>query len=180
MPEEAPLGARAAAAPSEISSAIRERYLAYRRARAEHSAWLEIDRGGDPAVENQLRTREETALDELIKSPAGSLADVAVKLEVLRELSSGGLPSRTNEMFKILSGDVVRLSGTSDTEGRMIALRLTLSLLLNASAPDRESLERTRQAVIDLIDRPDSPLVADPKLTQAAKDEVTALFSWID
>ena len=36
------------------------------------------------------------------------------------------------------------------------------------------------EAVLDLIDRPDSPCSADADLARAAKDEVSALFSWID
>jgi hypothetical protein len=53
-------------------------------------------------------------------------------------------------------------------------------LLLNAAAVDRDSLDRTRQAVLDLIDRPDGGYAADPRLAQAAKNEVNALFNWIE
>ena len=159
---------------------MRDRYVAYRRAQAELAAWLEVRRDEETSIERQLRGREGAALDDLIKHPAASVADLAVKLEVLRELSSGESPIATRELFKLLAEDALRLTSPSESEGRMLALRLTLTLLLNAAAADRESLERTRQAVLDLVDRPDSPCSADAQLAQAAKSEVNALFTWID
>jgi hypothetical protein len=180
MAERRSAGAEATAARSDISAAMRDRYVAYRRAQAELAAWLEVRRDDDSSIEKQLRGREGSALDELIKLPAASVADLAVKLEVLRELSAGESPIATSELFKLLGEDALQLTKPSESEGRMLALRLTLTLLLNAAAVDRESLDRTRQAVLDLIDRPDSPYSADHQLAQAARDEVSALFSWID
>ena len=180
MAERTSAGAEAAAARSDISAAMRECYVAYRRAQAELAAWLEVRRDEDSAIERQLRAREGSALDDLIKLPAASIADLAVKLEVLRELSAGESPIATSELFELLSEDSLRLAHARESEGRMLALRLTLTLLLNAAAVDREGLDRTRQAVLDLIDRPDSPCNADADLARAAKDEVVALFSWID
>ena len=180
MPENSPAGADAAAVRSHISSAMRGCYVGYRRAQAELGAWLEITRDEDSSIEKQLRGREGTSLDELIKLPAASVADLAVKLEVLRELSSGESPVVSREVLASLAEDSLRLATRSESEGRMIALRLTLTLLLNAAAADRDGLERARQAVLDLIDRADSPWAADAQLAQAAKEEVGALFSWID
>ena len=159
---------------------MRDRYVAYRRAQAELGAWLEVRRDDEPSIEKQLRGREGSALDELIKLPAATVADLAVKLEVLRELSSGESPFATRELFELLAQDGLRLTTRPQSEGRMLALRLTLTLLLNAAAVDRDGLDRTRQAVLDLIDRPDNPCSADDRIAQAAKDEVSALFSWID
>lgn len=180
MAERAGAGAEAAAVRSDISAAMRDRYVAYRRAQAELVAWLEVRRDEDSSIELQLRAREGSALDELIKLPAASVADLAVKLEVLRELSSGESPIATSELFRLLAEDALQLTKPGESEGRMLALRLTLTLLLNAAAVDREGLDRTRQAVLDLIDRPDSPCNADAGLARAAKDEVSALFTWID
>jgi len=180
MAERANAGPEATAARSDISAAMRDRYVAYRRAQAELVAWLEVRREEDSTIERQLRTREGSALDDLIKLPAASIADLAVKLEVLRELSAGESPMATSELFELLSEDSLRLAHPRESEGRMLALRLTVTLLLNAAAVDREGLDRTRQAVLDLIDRPDSPCSADADLARAAKDEVSALFSWID
>ena len=180
MPERRPAAAEAAAPRPDISPAMRDRYVAYRRAQAELAAWLELRRDDESAIEKQLRSREGAVLDDLIKAPAASVADLAVKLEVLKELSSGGLPAAPSEVFKALVDDSLRLTSPSETEGRMLALRLTLTLLLNAAAVDPESLDRTRQAVLDLIDRPDSAASANEQLAQAAKDEVIALFRWIE
>jgi len=180
VPERPSADVEATAARPDISAAMRDRYVAYRRAQAELAAWLEVRRDEETSIERQLRGREGAALDDLIKHPAASVADLAVKLEVLRELSSGESPIATRELFKLLAEDALRLTSPSESEGRMLALRLTLTLLLNAAAVDRESLERTRQAVLDLIDRPDSPSNADARLAQAARAEVGALFTWID
>lgn len=180
MAERTAAGSDAAAARPEISAAMRDRYVTYRRAQAELAAWMELRRDEDSAIEKQLRGREGSTLDELIRAPAASVADLAVKLEVLKELSTGELPIATSAIFKTLVEDSVRLTNPSQAEGRMLALRLTLTLLLNAAAVDPESLDRTRQAVLDLIDRPDGPCAANPLLSEAAKDEVSALFSWID
>jgi hypothetical protein len=159
---------------------MRDRYVAYRRAEAELRAWLKLRREDEPAIEAQLRNREGTALDRLIKAPAASVADLAVKLEVLRDLSRGDTQPDTNEIFRTLLDDSLGLAMPDQVEGRMLALRLTLTLLLNAAAVDAESLDRTRQAVLDLIERPDGPCAANPELAQAAKAEVSALFSWIE
>jgi hypothetical protein len=180
MPERGLAGPEAAAARPEISAAMRDRYVAYRRAQAELAAWLELRRDDESALEKQLRSREGSALDDLIKAPAASVADLAVKLEVLRELSSGVANVSASEVFRALGDDALRLAAATQAEGRMLALRLTLSLLLNAAAVDRESLDRTRQAVLDLIERPDGPCASNPQLGEAAKQEVSALFSWID
>jgi hypothetical protein len=180
MPERASAGGEPAAARSDISTQMRDRYVAYRRAEAELRAWLKLRRDDEPAIEAQLRNREGTALDRLIKSPAASVADLAVKLEVLKDLASGETERDTSEVFKILLDDSLGLAVPDQVEGRMLALRLTLTLLLNAAAPDAESIDRTRQAVLDLIDRPDSPCAANKDMTQAAKAEVSALFSWIE
>jgi len=180
MPETSPAGAEAAAVRSDISAAMRERYVAYRRAQAELAAWLDVRGEEQSSIEKQLRGREGSALDELIRLPAASVADLSVKLEVLRELSSGESPIATSEVFTVLAEDSLRLTRSNANEGRMFALRLTLTLLLNAAAVDPESLDRTRQAVLDLIDRPDSPCGSDEDLARAAKDEVSALFRWID
>lgn len=159
---------------------MRDRYVAYRRAQAELAAWLELKGDEESSIEKQLRSRDGAALDDLIKAPATSVADLAVKLEVLRELSSGEIPVATSDIFELLVEDSLRLSSPSGAEGRMLALRLTLTLLLNAAAVDPERLERTRQAVLDLIDRPDSPCSANAQVAQAARDEVIALFNWIE
>lgn len=180
MAERQPAGAEAAAVRPDISSAMRDRYVAYRRAQAELAAWLELKGDEESSIEKQLRSRDGAALDDLIKAPATSVADLAVKLEVLRELSSGEIPVATSEIFELLVEDSLRLSSPSGAEGRMLALRLTLTLLLNAAAVDPERLERTRQAVLDLIDRPDSPCSANAQVAQAARDEVIALFNWIE
>ena len=180
MAERRSAGVEATAARSDISGAMRDRYVAYRRAQAELVAWLEVRRDEDSSVERQLRAREGSALDELIKLPAATVADLAVKLEVLRELSSGESPIATSELLELLAEDALQLARPSESEGRMLALRLTLTLLLNAAAIDREGLDRTRQAVLDLIDRPDSPCNAEAEVARAAKDEVAALFAWID
>jgi hypothetical protein len=180
MPETPPAGAEGAAVRPDISPAMRDRYVAYRKAQAELGAWLEVRRDEDSSIEKQLRAREGSALDDLVKLPAASIADLAVKLEVLRELSSGQSPSATSELFELLARDSLQLADSLRNEGRMLAVRLTLTLLLNAAAVDRESLERTRQAALDLLDRPGSPCSADARLAEAARDEVGALFSWID
>lgn len=159
---------------------MRDRYVAYRRAEAELRAWLKLRREDEPALEAQLRSREGTALDRLIKAPAASVADLAVKLEVLKDLSAGDAQADKSEIFRTLLDDSLRLTMPDQVEGRMLALRLTLTLLLNAAAVDAESLDRTRQAVLDLIERPDGPCAANADVAEAAKAEVSALFSWIE
>src|SRR6476646_7134629 len=158
---------------------MRDRYVAYRRAEAELRAWLKLRRDDEPAIEAQLRNREGSALDRLIKAPAASVADLAVKLEVLRDLASAEEPPDSAYVFKMLLDDSLGLAMPDQVEGRMLALRLTLTLLLNAAAVDAESLDRTRQAVLDLVERPDGPC-ANADVGQAAKAEVSALFSWIE
>ena len=159
---------------------MRDRYVAYRRAQAELGAWREVRGDDDASIELQLRAREGSALDDLITHAAASIADLAVKLDVLRELSAGESPIITSELLDLIAKDEQGLARRSEQEGRMLALRLTLTLLLNAAAVDRESLDRTRQAVLDLIDRPDSVCSGDAELAEAARDEVRALFRWID
>ena len=180
MPEKKPAGAEPAAARSDISTQVRDRYIAYRRAEAELRAWLKLRREEEPSIEAQLRNREGTALDRLIKAPAASVADLSVKLEVLKDLSSDETQFDRNDVFRTLLDDSVRLTMPDQVEGRMLALRLTLTLLLNAAAVDAESLDRTRQAVLDLIERPDGPCASNADVAHAAREEVSALFSWIE
>ena len=180
MPEKTPAGAESAAARSDVSTQMRDRYVAYRRAEAELRAWLKLRREDEPAIEAQLRSREGTALDRLIKAPAASVADLAVKLEVLKDLATGDAAPDSSHVFKALLEDSLGLTMPDQIEGRMLGLRLTLTLLLNAAALDSESLDRTRQAVLDLIERPDGSCTVNADVAQAAKAEVRALFSWIE
>ena len=180
MAERPPAGAEAAAVRPDISAAMRDRYVAYRRRRRSLARGSRSGATRDSSIELQLRAREGSALDELVKLPAASVADLAVKLEVLRELSSGQSPIATQRAVRASRGGFAAAHESLESEGRMLAVRLTLTLLLNAAAVDRESLERTRQAALDLLDRPGSPCSADARLAEAARDEVGALFTWID
>ena len=181
MPDDATSGAEGAAAPRDISTEIRDRYVAFRRAQAELGAWLEFSREQHSATEIELRSREAAALDALVRSPAGTFADLAVKLQILKDQASGSTPLATNDIVKILADDSLRLTGPiREIEARVTALRLTLTLVLNAAAGDRDSLFRARAAVIDLIDAPNSPCASSSELKDAAKEEVGALFEWVD
>src|SRR5690349_16320833 len=105
MPEKQPAGAEPVAARSDISTQVRDRYIAYRRAEAELRAWLKLRREEEPSIEAQLRNREGTALDRLIKAPAASVADLSVKLEVLKDLSSDETQFDRNDVFRTLLDD---------------------------------------------------------------------------
>ncbi len=181
MPDGAVSGAEGTAVPRDISTEIRDRYVAFRCAQAELTAWLEFTSEQHSATEMALRSREAAALDALVKSPAGSFADLAVKLQILRDQATGIAPVATSDILKILADDSLRLATPiREIEARVTALRLTLTLVLNAAAGDRESLVRARAAVLDLIDAPNSPCSSSPRMKEAAKDEVGALFKWVD
>lgn len=174
-------GAEGPATPRDISTEIRDRYVAFRRAQAELGAWLEFSREQQSSTEIELRGREAAALDALVRSPASSFADLAVKLQILKDQASGITPLAMNDIVKILADDSLRLiSPIREIEARVTALRLTLTLVLNAAAGDRDSLLRARAAVIDLIDAPNSPCASSSELKNAAKEEVGALFEWVD
>lgn len=173
-------GADGAAVPRDISGEMRDRYVAFRRAQAELTAWMEFSADHETATETDLRDREAAALDSLVKLPAATLADVAIKLQVLKDQSSSG-PEATSEMVGLLAEDGLWLvRPIRELEARITALRLTMTLLLNAAAGDRDSLNRAREAVLDLIESPTSPCGSNPQLKQVAKDEVGALFNWLD
>lgn len=180
MPDGA-MSAEGTAVPRDVSAEIRDRYVAFRRAQAELTAWLEFSGDHHSAMEIELRNREAAALDALVKSPAGSFADLAVKLEILKDQASGTTQFASSDILRVLAEDGSRLTKPiREIEARVTALRLTLTLLLNAAAGDRQSLDRARDAVLDLIDAPNSPCASNPQLRQAAKDEVGALFNWVD
>jgi hypothetical protein len=175
------MAAEGTAVPREVSTEIRDRYVAFRRAQAELSAWLEFSGDQPSATETELRNRESAALDALVKSPATTFADLAVKLEILKEHASGTTSLASKDILRVLAEDGSRLTKPiREIEARVTALRLTLTLLLNAAAGDRQSLERAREAVLDLIDAPNSPCASNPQLKAAAKDEVGSLFKWVD
>lgn len=181
MPDGVVAGRDGAAVPRDVSTDIRDRYVAFRRAQAELSAWLEFSGDQHSATETELRTRESAALDSLVRSPAATFADLAVKLQILKDQATGTTPVASNDVLRILADDGMRLTNPiREIEARVTALRMTMTLLLNAAAGDRQSLERARQAVLDLIEAPNSPCASNPQLRQAAKDEVGALFKWVD
>jgi hypothetical protein len=174
------LAPEVAAVHADVTSEIRERYVAYRRAQAELRAWVEFGGEDESATESRLRTREAQALDALVKAPAGSVADLAVKLQVLKDLSSGNPPASTSAALKVVAEEASRLAlPIGKLEGQIAALRIGLMLLLNAAAGDPKSLERARKAILDLIESPTGPL-ANSKLDETAKEEVGSLFTWID
>jgi hypothetical protein len=181
VPDGALAGAERATVPRDVSIEIRDRYVAFRRAQAELAAWLEFSGDQHSATETELRNREALALDALVKSPASTFADLAVKLQILKDQASVTTAIASNDILRMIADDGLRLTRPiREIEARVTALRLTMTLLLNAAAGDRQSLERARAAVLDLIEAPASPCASNPQLKQAAKDEVGALFKWVD
>lgn len=170
-----------AAVHADVSAEMRERYVAYRRAQAERKAWVEFGGEEQSATESKLRSREASALDSLVKAPAGSVADLAVKLQVLKDLASDNSPAETSAALRVLAEDASRLATPiGKLEGQIAALRIGLMLLLNAAAGDPESLDRARQAMLDLLESPTGTRLANSKIDETAKEEVGSLFTWID
>lgn len=180
MDDSEGINAEVPAAEPDVSLEMRERYVAYRRAQAEVSAWIEL--GGEEQSETlgQLRSLEAAALDDLVKMPAASIADLAVKLQVLKTLNSAHSSVASGDSLERLAEDAARLTTpTSKLEGQIAALRAGLMLLLNAAAGDPKSLARAHQATLDLMDSPGGSR-ANSRLDDTAKEEVRSLFTWID
>lgn len=181
MVETAPDGDAPPPVHADVSHAVRERYVAYRRAQAELRAWRELGGEQESETERKLREREESSLDEFVKTPAASIADLAVKLQVLKELNSADSSYRAGEALQQLAEDASRLSvPINKLEGQIAALRIGLMLLLNAAAGDPQSLERAREAMLGLLESPGGSQLASATLDEEAKQEVGSLFTWID
>jgi hypothetical protein len=68
-----------------------------------------------------------------------------------------------------------------EVQAQLLALQTATKVLLNTVATDAESLARARQSVMEIVE--DAAAEATPVnsgLTNAAKHEIDALFTWID
>jgi hypothetical protein len=173
--------APAAGAPSGISADVRDFYVAYCSARARLSAWLQVNSAQGSERETELRRREVSSVDALMKAPARTLADLGLKLQVLTDQTLDDTLLPAQELFKILAEDSSRIAiPVEKIEGQIVALRTTLRVLLNAVAAEPRSFERARRAILDLIEAASGRSAASSHVDQAAKDEIGALFTWID
>jgi hypothetical protein len=181
MTETALERAAAARTPSGISADVRDLYVVYCSAHARLSAWLQVNCAEGPERETELRRRESSSIEALMKAPAATLADLALKLKVLSDQTVDDTILPAHELFRILAEDSSRIAiPIEKIEGQIVALRTTLRVLLNAVAAEPRSFERARRAILDLIEAASARSAASSHVDQAAKDEIGALFTWID
>lgn len=170
-------------APAQrISPHLRDHYVAYRRSTAELGAWMQVGASDPRSTQHQtmLERQHRTALKTLLEAPSASVGDLALKLQVIKDEQvkgelDGGLAAR------VLTDAASLAAPLMEVQAQLLALQTATKVLLNTVATNAESLARARQSVMEIVE--DAAAEATPAnsgLTNAAKHEIDALFTWID
>jgi hypothetical protein len=170
-------------APAQrISPDLRDLYVAYRRSAAEIAAWIQVG-ANDPRSkhhEKMLEREHHAALRSLLEAPSASVGDLALKLQVIKdEQVNAQLPGELAS--RVLTDAASLAAPLMEVQAQLLALQTATRVLLNTVAADSETLARARQSVMDIVE--DAAAEATPAnsgLSNAAKHEIDALFTWID